>query len=90
MSAESILWDSEQSPARGATRDRILKWEAERGVPLPKLLRKVYREHNGGLVRSTQLELYALEQIVPPDERAWATLHPRRPMPGRLPTTRVC
>ena len=78
MSAESILWDPEQSPARGATRDRILKWEAERGVQLPKLLRKVYREHNGGLVRSTQLELYALEQIVPPDERAWATLHPEK------------
>lgn len=74
MSTESVLWDHEQSPARGASRDRILKWEAERGVKLPKLLRKVYREHNGGLVRSTQLELYALEQIVPPDERAWATL----------------
>lgn len=74
MSKESILWDLEQSTARPASRDRIAKWEATRGVTLPKLLRKVYREHDGGLIRSTQLELYPLEQIVPLADRAWEPL----------------
>lgn len=71
MSDESILWDPSQSDARGLSKEQILKWEADHGVQLPKLLRKAYREHDGGVVRATSIQLRHLKEFAVPDDDMW-------------------
>lgn len=71
MSDEFSLWDAAESDAPGLSKEQVLKWEAENGVQLPKLLRKAYREHNGGVVRSSSIQLWSLDQVRVPDDDAW-------------------
>ncbi len=63
MSDEFSLWEAAESDAPGLSKEQILKMGAEHGVQLPKLLRKAYREHNGGVVRSSAIQLWSLDRV---------------------------
>lgn len=65
------FWDPERSTAAGATKAQVKAWETQHGVTLPKLLKKVLSEHDGGCVLGTMFRVLPLGEIVPADDEFW-------------------
>ncbi len=65
------FWDEEETTASGVTKAQIAAWQTRHGAALPKLLKKVLSQHNGGYVRETRFRVFPLDEIGPADGEFW-------------------
>lgn len=65
------FWHPPANPPAAARADDISRWEAELGASFPAALREAYLVQNGGLLHSSVLELFPLEEMGPADEDVW-------------------
>lgn len=71
MSDSATIWEANTTTAAvpGVSEAELAKWEQSNGVRLPEILRTALKIQNGGAIRNSETQAYALDSIVRPEAK---------------------